>query len=63
MIPTQRSMFSYQMMAGEGADTLIASTWERRLPSSTEHRERLEDQRSGSFGAKLRDHTVCGIYH
>lgn len=32
------------------------------MPSFTEHRERLEDQRSELFGARLRGHMVCCRY-
>jgi hypothetical protein len=43
---------------GEFADRTLASTSERRLLSSTVRREKLEDQRSGSFGVPLPDHMV-----
>jgi len=46
------------MEEGEVLTVFPASTSERRLLSSTVRKERLEDQRSESFGARSPGHMV-----
>ena len=50
---------AWDLPSEDGFDTFTASISERRLLSFTVRKERLEDQRLESSGAKLPDHMVC----